>query len=129
MNVAVGLTFVAIENATLCIEFTSDAQRVDELTQRIFAELAALKAEGPTAEAVAAEREVSLRQNEQAMRRNADRLHAVAASYQYEKSPGPASMLAVQGVYEALTAERLEELLDRHVSLTDYNRVTLLPEQ
>lgn len=129
VGVRTSLSFVPIENTTLIIEFSSDPQRADELTQRIFAEIAALQTEGPTAESVAAVREASLRQNEINLRRNASWLAALSASYQFERNPGPGSMLAVQSVYEALTPARVRELLERHADLSSYVRVTLLPEQ
>jgi zinc protease len=129
VGVRVAMSFRPIENATLIIEFSSDPARADELTQRIFTEIAALQTEGPTEDSVAAVREASLRQNEIDLRRNAVWAAALSASYQFEREPGPASMLAVQSVYESLTPARVRELLVRHADLENYVRVTLLPEQ
>lgn len=78
---------------------------------------------------MAAVRAAALRQNEIDLRRNQVWLAALSASYQFERNPGPTSMLAVQGVYESLTPARIKELLARHVDLESYVRVTLLPER
>ena len=43
VGVRSSLSFVPVENAAIIIEFGSDPQRADELAQRIFAEIAALK--------------------------------------------------------------------------------------
>ena len=129
VGVRTALSFVPIENTTLIIEFSSDPERAEELTQRIFAEIAALQAEGPPEDSVAAVRQASLRQNEIDLRRNAVWAAALSASYQLERNPGPASMLAVQSVYESLTPARIRELITRHADLENYVRVTLLPER
>lgn len=129
VGVRSSLSFVPVENATIIIEFGSDPQRADELTRRIFAEIAALQAEGPTADAVATVREGLLRQYETNSRQNAAWLGPLSASYQFEKNPGPASYLAVPGIWEALTPALLRDALQRHADLENYVRVTLLPEQ
>jgi zinc protease len=129
VGVRSSLSFVPIENATIIIEFGSDPQRADELTQRIFAEIAALKTEGPTADAVATVREGRLRQYETGSRQNGAWLGPLSASYQFEKDPGPASYLAVPAIWESLTPAMIRETLERHVDLENYVRVTLLPEQ
>jgi zinc protease len=129
VGVRSSLSFVPIENATLIIEFGSDPQRADELTQRIFAEIAALQTDGPTAEAVATVREGLLRQYETNSRQNGAWLGPLSASYQFEQDPGPASYLAVPGIWESLTPALFRETLARHADLENYVRVTLLPEQ
>jgi zinc protease len=128
VGVRSSLSFVPVENATIFIEFSSDPQRADELTQRIFAELATLQAEGPTADAVATVREGLLRQYETNSRQNGAWLGPLSASYLYEKDPGPASYLAVPEIWQSLTPALLREALERHVDLENYVRVTLLPE-
>ena len=122
------LSFVPVENATIFIEFSSDPQRADELTQRILAEIATLQTEGPTADDVSTVREGLLRQYETNSRQNGAWLGPLSASYLYERDPGPASYLAVPGIWESLTPALLRDALERHVDLEHYVRVTLLPE-
>jgi zinc protease len=129
VGVRSSLSFVPVENATLIIEFGSDPQRADELTQRIFAEIATLQSEGPTADNVATVREGLLRQYETNSRQNGAWLGPLSASYLYEKDPGPASYLAVPGIWESLTPALLRDTLVRHADLENYVRVTLLPER
>jgi len=129
VGVRSSLSFVPVENATIIIEFGSDPQRADELAQRIFAEIAALQTEGPTADNVATVREGLLRQYETNSRRNAAWLGPLSASYQFEKNPGPASYLAVPEIWRSLTPAMLRDALERHADLENYVRVTLLPEQ
>jgi zinc protease len=128
VGVRTALSFVPVENATLIIEFGSDPQRADELTQRIFAEIATLQNEGPTADNVATVREGLLRQYETNSRQNGAWLAPLSASYLYEKDPGPASYLAVPGIWESLTPALLRDTLVRHADLENYVRVTLLPQ-
>jgi zinc protease len=123
------LSFVPIENATLVIEFGSDPERADELTQRIFGEITALQTDGPTAEAVATVREGLLRQYETNSRQNGAWLGPLSASYQFEMNPGPASYLAVPEIWQSLTPSLMRETLQRHADLENYVRVTLLPER
>ena len=128
VGVRSSLSFVPVENAAIIIEFGSDPQRADELTQRIFAEIKALQTEGPTADSVATVREGLLRQYETGSRTNAAWLGPLSASYQFEKNPGPASYLAVPGIWNSLTPALLRDALVRHANLENYVRVTLLPE-
>ena len=129
VGVRTPMSFVPVENATLIIEFGSDPQRADELTQRIFAEIASLQTEGPTADNVSTMREGMLRQHETNSRQNGAWLAALSASYQFEQNPGPASFLAVPAIVESLTPAIIRETLARHANMENYVRVTLLPEQ
>jgi zinc protease len=129
VGVRSSLSFVPVENATIFIEFSSDPQRAEELTQRILAEIATLQTEGPTADNVSTVREGLLRQYETNSRQNGAWLGPLSASYLYERDPGPASYLAVPGIWESLTPALLRDALERHVDLEHYVRVTLLPER
>ena len=129
VGVRSSLSFVPVENAMLIIEFGSDPQRADELTQRIFAEIAALQTEGPTVDAVATLREGLLRQYETGSRQNGAWLGPLSASYQFEQNPGPASYLVVPEIWRSLTPAMIRDTLARHADLENYVRVTLLPEQ
>jgi hypothetical protein len=70
-----------------------------------------------------------LRQYETGSRQNGAWLGPLSASYQFEMNPGPASYLAVPGIWESLTPAMLRENLERRVDLERYVRVTLLPAQ
>jgi zinc protease len=123
------MRWVPVESGATVIEFGSDPERSDELTARIFAEIADLKRSGPSAERLADVRASMLRAQETNLRQNGWWLVALAGSYQYEANPGADSLLGFPAMVEALTPEAIREGIERHLDMETYVRVTLLPEQ
>jgi zinc protease len=129
VGVRAEMRWVPVESGAMIIEFGSDPERSDELTARIFAEIADLKRAGPSAERVADVRESMLRAQETNFRQNGWWLGALSGSYQYEANPGADRLLGFPAMVEALTPEAIREGMDRHLNMENYVRVTLLPEQ
>lgn len=128
VGVSPTVRWLPIESYALIIEFASDPERVDELVARIFAEIAAMKEAGPSAERVADVRAAMLRSNETNLRQNAFWVSVLGGSYQYEAEPGPDIVLHYPDSVAAVTPEAVRDALRRYADMEQYVRVTLLPE-
>jgi zinc protease len=127
VGVRTAMGWIPVEQYTLIVEFTSDPARADALAERIFAEIAALKA-GPPADKVADVRTAMSRGFETNQRQNGWWLTGLSATYQFEPEIGPDNLLAFGRVVEGMTPETIRDAARQYIDTERYVRVTLLPE-
>jgi zinc protease len=120
-------SWIPVESYTLIIEFSSDPARADALRERIFTEIAALKA-GPPADKVADARTGMLRGLETSERQNGWWLAGLSAGYQMYPEQAADKLVAYRGVIEGLTPEAIRDAARKYIDTERYVRVTLLPE-
>jgi zinc protease len=125
-GVNTGLQREPYEAFSVAIGFGSAPERVDELTDVVFAHLDSLRSVPPSEDEVATVRTMMLRSRETALRQNGFWLSQIAF---YDRVGLP-----FQGILEgdarirALTPERVQAAAKRYLSNPDYVQVTLLPE-
>jgi zinc protease len=122
-----GITWRPEEAYQFNIVFGSDPERVDELLGSIFEGIAALKADGPTEEQTAAAKETLLRQFETDFQENGPWLNQLVSDYQRGVEPGAATDTFNESV-RALTAESIRLAAEQYLDMSNYVRVSLLPE-
>ena len=109
------------------IGFGCDPARTEELVKRLFREIEALKAQGPTAEEVSDAREALRRDHESALAQNGRLVEELAD--RYENSEDLADFFELPAQYAALTAEAVRDAARRCLDTGNYVRVTLYPER
>jgi zinc protease len=109
------------------IGFGADPQRVDELTDALFAQVADLQANGPSSEELAKVQEQLRRNREEALQDNNFWLWIIE---QHFATPGQDAddILAYDGLLEALQPADLQAAARRFLPPDRYAQVTLLPE-
>jgi len=120
-------SWIPVESYALFIEFSSDPARADALRERIFAEIAALKA-GPPADKVADVRTAMLRGLETSERQNGWWLTGLSASYQIYPELAADKLVGYRAVIEGLTPQAIRDAARKYIDIENYVRVTLLPE-
>jgi len=126
-NVSVGgnVARIPVAQATVSIDFTSDPARVDALSDRVLAEIAALKGAGPTAQQVKNVQTAMARDFETNVRQNAFLVGQLAQRYQ--SGEAPETLWDMPKVFQALTPAILKEAARAHLDANRYVRVTLRP--
>lgn len=127
-SVSVGASYDKIprEDYSVTIRFGSAPDRMTGLLARVFEEIAAFKAGGPTPQQVDGEREQLLRAFETTMRQNGNVLAQLVFKYQLDEAP--ASILEPPQYYAKLSATMIQDAAKRYLNTDRYVRVTLLPE-
>jgi zinc protease len=120
-------SWIPVESYALIIEFSSDPARADALRERIFTEIAALKA-GPPPDKVTDVRTAMLRGLETNERQNGYWLVGLSASYQIYPELAADKLVAYRGMIEGLTPEAIRDAARKYIDTERYVRVTLLPE-
>jgi zinc protease len=128
-SVGVNASYDRIPRAeySLSINFGSGPDRTDALLERVFQEIAAVKADGPTEGQVNDVRETFLREFETSMRQNNYLLSQIAAKYQYGEAPQ--TLLEVPEYYKKLSAAAIQEAARTYLNTDNYVKVTLFPEK
>jgi zinc protease len=111
----------------LTVAFGSAPERVEELTQAVFAEIDSLKARGPSAEDLAKVKEIYLRQHETDLKQNGWWLGQLAAYAQHGEDPR--TLLGYPARVRALTPAIVRDAARRWLEGARYVRLTLLPEK
>jgi zinc protease len=129
-NVAVssGTAWRPEQTYSVIVEFTSDPARVDELVATVFAEIDALRSEGPTESQVADVREAMRREYELNLERNAYWVGLLAASYQFGFDTGEEWERAYPASIESLSPDTVRDAAQRYIDTESYVRLSLLPE-
>lgn len=107
------------------IAFDSDPDRADELARAVFAEIAALRKNGPTKAEVDKVREESARQLELAVKDNRYWLSQIMSYVQMERPLDALSDL--EGPAKALSTTQIHEMARAYLDPARYVRVTQLP--
>ncbi len=115
------------EEYQLSISFGSDPARAGALAKRVFAEIEAFKADGPTGKQVNDAKTALLRDFETNIKQNAYVLSQTAAKYQFGEAPE--TLLEVPSYYEKLTAAAIQTAAKTYLNTQRYVKVVLLPEK
>ena len=126
-NVAVGgnVARIPVAQATVSIDFTSDPARVDALSDRVLAEISALKSAGPTPQQVKNTQTALARDFETSIRKNAYLVGQLAQRYQAGEPPE--SLWDMPKIFDALTPAILRDAARAHLDTNRYVRATLKP--
>ena len=111
---------------TAIISFGSSPERLDELTQVVFAQVDSLKLVGPSSEVVDKVKEAQRRSYETNLRQNGYWLSRLMFADRYELDP--ANILAFEELIDSLTAEKIQEAAHRYLRTDNYVQVSLYPE-
>ena len=118
-----------VNNYLIGIDFISDPERVDELTQAIFSEIKSFKESGPTEKELDEIRQILLREHETRLEQNAYWLSLLKLSYREGVYPGAAQILSYPDTVNAVTVESAREAFRQYYDMDNYIHVTLLPEE
>jgi len=126
-NVSVGgnAARVPVGQFTVSIDYTAAPARADALTDRVFAEISALKKSGPSPQQVNDVRAALLRDFETNSHQNAYLVGQLAQRYQ--SGEPPESVWQVGDIYKALTPAVIREAAEAYLDPKNYIRVTLKP--
>ena len=126
-NVSVGgnASRVPVGQFTVSIDYTAAPARADALTERVFAEIAALKKSGPSAQQVNDVRAALLRDFETNSHQNPYLVGQLAQRYQ--SGEPPESVWQVGEIYKSLTPAVIREAAEAYLDPKNYIRVTLKP--
>lgn len=127
VRVSGGLSRVPHEEYALTIAFGCDPDRVDELTETVFAQLDSLVRSGPDSSIVAKVKETQRRQFEVRLKENGFWL-----DYLYQTAffkDDPFRLYGYLDRVNALTSETIRETLARYYRKDRYMRFVLMPEE
>jgi zinc protease len=126
VGVNAGYSKIPRREYSLSIGFGSAPDRTESLIKRVFEEIAALKADGPSETQVNDARETFLREFETNLKQNRYLLTQIYLKYQYGEAPE--TLLGVPEYYRKLTRQAIQEAARAY--LTDnYVKVSLFPEK
>jgi zinc protease len=108
------------------VNFGSAPERVEQLTQAVFAQIDSLKARGPSPADLAKVKEIQLRGRETSLEQNGFWLSQLAAYDQIGEDPR--GILTSDQLVRQLTAEQVRDAARRYLNTQNYVRVTLHPE-
>lgn len=118
-----------VEHYLIGIDFTSDPERVDELTHAIFSEIKSFKESGPTDKELDEIKQAFLRSHETNLEQNDFWLANLKASYSEGVDPGAARILQYPDTVNAVTAKKATKAFQKYYDTENYLQVTLLPEK
>lgn len=122
------MNWIPVDSCNLIIDFGSDPQRAGELTAIVFAEIEALKQQGPTAAELEDVRQSFQRAFETSVEQNAFWLSQLVQAYSLGLESPAQDILAQPAVLQALTREAVHATAKELLNAENYVRVTLLPE-
>jgi zinc protease len=122
------MLFQPIPSYNIIINFGSDPARAEELTAVLFAEIEALKEEGPTDTELANTRQALLQTYEQNLEQNGFWMGQLALSWSNGVNPGAADILGFPASLDTVTADSVRAAFQQYFNKDNYVQVTLLPE-
>jgi zinc protease len=111
---------------TITIQFGSDPQRVDTLVKRVFDEIEKFKTSGPTEKQLTDEKQALLRDFETGSKQNGFLLTQISGKYQFGEDV--ATIWDAPELYKKLDAESIKEAARTYLNVSNYVKVTLVPE-
>ncbi len=114
------------EEFRLDIQFGCDPERVDELTQAVMAEMETLQTEGPKTKDLEKVKEIYRRSREVDLKQNKYWLNKL--EYYYFHNLDPVTILEMDQLMSELTAQDVQQALQRYIDLEKPVRVVLYPE-
>lgn len=115
------------QDYSIMINFGTDPERVEELTQVVFDEIEKIKAQGPSDEEVGNIIEAEVRSFETSSQQNNWWLNQLA--YRYQAGEDPGDLLIFQDSLDKLTKEAIQEAAKKYFNIENFVQVTLLPEK
>ena len=114
---------------TLQVDFGSAPDRTDELVKRVFSEIDALKASGPTAQQLADVKEGFIRDYETSIKDNDYLLSQIATKYEYDEQNEIPALFDLASAYRKLTAAQVQDAAKHYLNTQRYVKVSLFPEK
>jgi zinc protease len=111
----------------LSIQFGSDPQRTDDLVKRVFDEIHKFKANGPSNQQLADEKEALLREFEVASKENGFLLNQIVAKVQ--NGEDLAGIWAAPDIYKQLDAAMIRDAARKYLNEDNVVKVSLFPEK
>jgi zinc protease len=112
---------------TVTIQFGCDPQRTNDLIKRVFEEIDKFKANGPTEEQTADEKEALSREFETSIKQNAYIVSQML--FKYQLGEDVAGVWQVPDYYAKLDAAAIQQAAQKYLNENDYVKVTLFPEK
>jgi zinc protease len=130
-SVSVGASYEKVprQEYSLFVDFGSSPDRAEELAKRVFAEIEAFKANGPTDKQVADAKEGFLRDYETQIKTNGYLLTQISFKYQYGEEGELPVLFDLPAWYNRLSASSIKEAAQRYLNTKRYVKVTLMPEK
>ncbi len=113
----------------ISIDFSSDPERIDELTAAIFDEIKAIKESGPTENEVSDIRTTLIRAHETGMKQNATWLASISASYVRGDNPGAERLLKAPEIINSISKDDIKETFNMYYDFENYLQAALMPEE
>ena len=129
VSASAGYEKVPTQEYSFTIDFGSSPDRADELMKRVFAEIEAFKAGGPTEKQVADAKEGFIRDYETNIKNNGYLLQQIAFKYQFNEDSELAVLFELPAWYNRLTAATIQDAAKRYLNTQRYVKVTLMPEK
>ena len=111
------------------IDFGSSPDRAEELMKRVFAEIEAFKASGPTDKQLADAKEGFIRDYETSIKTNGYLLQQISVKYQFQEDNELSVLFDLPAWYGRLTAAAIQDAAKRYLNPQRYVKVTLMPEK
>jgi len=115
------------EEFSVAIDFGSAPDRADALLQSVFKDIAALKANGPTAGQVNDVKTLLAREYETNSKQNGWLITQLYLKYYYGEEPE--SLLKVPEFYAGITPAMIQEAAKKYLDTANYVKVVLLPQK
>ena len=129
ISVNCALTWLPAGCYIVTIDFTSDPERVNELTEAIFSEIKSFKASGPAENELADVKKAFLLTNETNLKQNAYWLGRLNSCYFAGVHPDASQILLYADAVKAVNVKEAQDSFKRYYDFENYIQVTLLPEE
>ncbi len=115
------------QDYSIMINFGTDPERVEELTQVVFDEIEKMKIQGPAEEEVSNIKEAEIRSFETSSQQN--NWWLIQLAYRYQAGEDPGDLLRFQDSLDKLNVESIQEAAKKYFNTENFVQVTLLPEK
>jgi zinc protease len=129
VSASAGYNKVPRQDYSFTVDFGSGPDRAEELTRRVFAEIEALKASGPTEKQVSDAKEGFIRDHETSIKTNNYLLGQIAVKYQLGEADELGVLFDLPAWYQKLTATAIRDAARTYLNTNRYVKVTLFPEK
>ena len=129
ISVNCNLIWLPVGCYIITIDFSSDPERVDELTDAIFSEIRSFKESGPAESELADVKEAFLRTNETNLTQNAYWLTRLNSCYFAGVHPDASQILLYADAVKTIDADKTRDNFQRYYDFENYIQVTLMPEE
>jgi len=127
VNVSPGYERFPNQTYSITIQFGSSPARTEELIKRVFQEIEAFKANGPTDQQVADQKETLLRDFENNSKTNAYLLNEITG--RYTNGEDPAVLWSIPDYYKKIDKAMIQEAARSYLNTNRYVEVMLFPEK